>query len=78
LGVCDPVPVHLVGEDELVCTNAHRAGDASSILEHVVRVVADVQGEIERLVGPLAHAADAFSDNRVNAEAGEGTRVVDA
>ena len=77
-GVHDVVAVFLVDEDQVVQGHVERFGDPTAILGDVRRVIADVQRQVERLVGSLAHAAVTVRDEGVDAKCFEVRGAVHA
>ena len=59
VGAEDTVGVHLVVEREPLDVGAERVAREAAVLVDALDVVAALAAEVERRVGPLAHAADA-------------------
>ena len=70
--------VHLIDEDEVIGPDAHGASDSFAILGDVNRIVANVQAEVERLVGTYAHPAEAVGHERFDTPLAKGLGAVDS
>jgi hypothetical protein len=78
LRVDNSIGVHLFDEDEVPGADANGARNALTILGDRCRVVPDVEGKVERRVGPRTHPSETVGDEGVNAQAREGRCVVDS
>ncbi len=62
-----PGPMHLARENEIVQARAEAGRQPAPVLEHVRRVVADAQAQVQRRVRPGRHPPGPGGDRRIGA-----------